>query len=310
MLRCMSTMEIAQFLHGLARSLIGARGQSGLLAATLPPMDSGIDRALAAGSMRFGGRVLRSPLPSVTLRLASGVDAVGLADAWGIEAPIAVSGDVHQATWRIAMRGRALPDLGTRLIEVEDIVIGSWAVTALLQGRPRGDLPGVSAGASPVYDLRERGGMVRAIFVERVTPRGRLTTAGDPVAVRLLEAARGRNPFARPGWAPAADCPFVIISAGETPVAGAALVVDRMSSLALVSAVVIDPATASNSTGEDLVDVLEAVAFENGAGAIRFDGGAFLFEASLGLADRGYTVGPPYDGDSDADVWAEHRLDD
>ena len=164
------------------------------------------DRDRASGRARVDahrGRVLLSPLPRVTLRFPSGVDAAALAEAWNIRAPIAVSGDVHQASWRLAVAGPVLPDPQRRRIEAQGIVFGSWAVTALLGGRPGGDLPDVSAGASPVYDLRERREVVLSISVERVNPGGRLTSAGDPAAVRVLGTARVRNPYARPGWAPA-----------------------------------------------------------------------------------------------------------
>lgn len=302
--------EAERFLGVLAAALGNARGRGGLLAATDPATGSGIGRVVEVGSLRIGGRVLRSPLPRVTLQLASVVDAVVLADAWEIEGPIAVSGDVNQATWRMAVRGGELLEPHGRRVVAEDVVMGCWAVTARLNGRPRGDLPDVSAGASPVYDLRECREVVRSISVERVTPRGRVTSAGDPAAVRLLDAARARNPYARPGWTPAAHSPFVVIEADDTSVAGAALEVERMASLARASAFALAPAIAeADSRVADLIDVLEAVAFDSGAGAIRFDGTAFLLPGSLELAQRGYIMGPPYDGDSDVAVWAECRFD-
>lgn len=236
---------------------------------------------------------------------------MALADAWELDEPIAVSGDVHQARWRIAVRGRASSDTKGRHIEAKDIVVGCWTVTPLIDGRPRGDLPDVSAGASPAYNLREHGGVVRSIIVERVSPDGHLTVAGDPAVARLLDAVRAWNPYARPGWAPAADCPFVVITSREAPVAGAALIVDRTTSVALASSVAIHPAAvAPDCTAADLIDVLEAVAFDNGASVIRLDGTAFLFDEKLHLAQRGYTVEPPYDGDADVEIWAEHSLHD
>lgn len=302
--------EAERFLGVLAAALHNARGRRGLLAATEPAAGSGIGRVVEEGSLRVGGRVLRSPLPRVTLQLASVVDAAVLADAWEIECPIAVSGDVNQATWRMAVRGSELIEPHGRRVVAEDVVMGCWAVSARLNGRPRRDLPDVSAGASPVYDLRECREVVRSISVERVTPRGRVTGAGDPAAVHLLDAARARNPYARPGWAPPANSPFVVIEANDAPVAGAALVVERMSSLARASAFALDSAIVEpDARVADLIDVLEAVAFDSGAGAIRFDGTAFLLPGSLELAQRGYTIGPPYDGDTDVDVWADYRFD-
>jgi hypothetical protein len=59
-----------------------------------------------------------------------------------------------------------------------------------------------------------------------------------------------------------------------------------------------------------LIDALEAVASGGGGTHIRFDATAFLVGERLGLTQRGYIVGPPYDGDADVDVWAERRLRD
>ena len=73
----------------------------------------------------------------------------------------------------------------------------------------------------------------------------------------------------------------------------------------------IDPAAADPAAAAaDLIDVLEAFAFDSEAGAIRLDGTAFHFAAPLRLADRGYEVGPPYDGDTDVEVWSGRRLVD
>lgn len=259
--------------------------------------------------MRLGGRVIRSPLPRVTFRFDGGVDAAAIADVLAIEEPIAVSGDVHQTRWHMAVAGSAVDDPYGRRFVAEDVVVGCWALVAQLDGRPPGEVPEVRAGASPAYDLRKRGAVVVSLAVERVTPQGRLTTAGHPAAVGLLDAARAQNPYARPGWGPAADCPFVVIEAGDSPVAGSALMVDRVASRAYASALVVDPgAVAPDVAAVDLIDVLEAVAIDNGADSLRLDGTSFLCAVPLGLAERGYTVGPPYDGDSDVEVWAERGL--
>jgi hypothetical protein len=195
----------------------------------------------------------------------------------------------------------------------DDVVAGCWVLQAGLEGRPPGEVPEAVAGASPAYDLRERPGLVRVVTVERRPIAVRLAHAGDPAPATLFEAARARNPYARPGWTPDATAPVVLVDAGGSPIAAAALAIDAAAHLAVATAITVaadapDSAGAA-AAGADLVDAVEALALDGGAAAIRFDETAFLVDpAVLRLADRGYFVGPPYDGDADVAVWAERRL--
>jgi hypothetical protein len=84
---------------------------------------------------------------------------------WGIAQPVAVSTDVHQHTWWLHAGGEDLPDPYGRRIASGHPRWGAYVVRIQLSGRPPGPLPGVVAGASPAYDVRERGGAVVAIEI-------------------------------------------------------------------------------------------------------------------------------------------------
>ena len=87
-------------------------------------------------------------------------DARELASLWGIGRPVAVSGDVHQQSWWLMAGGDAIPDEYGPRIAASDLRAGRWRLRARLSARPEGPLPGVAAGASPAYDVTERGGDV------------------------------------------------------------------------------------------------------------------------------------------------------
>jgi hypothetical protein len=91
---------------------------------------------------------------------------VWLADAWGIEQPLGVSGDVHQHRWHLLVAGDELPDPHRRRLAATDPIAGGWTLRVLLDGRPSGPVPDVACGASPAYDLRATGGRVVSITVE------------------------------------------------------------------------------------------------------------------------------------------------
>ena len=144
----------------------------------------------------------------------------------------------------------------------------------------------------------------------RRKPDALQVTAEHAEAVALLDAARARQPFARPGWTPAAGSPFVVLREGGRPVAGAALDRDRPSpGRWYASAVCVEP-EASPAAGSELIDALEAIAHGGGGTHLRFDATAFLVDERLGLTGRGYVTGPPYDGDADVEVWTERLLGD
>lgn len=301
-------LPIDSFAAGLPGALHDAVGADALLAATEPPPGGAIERVVGRDQLSIGGRLLESPIPRVSLRLPRSVDAAELAAAWGIDAPIAVSPGAHQATWRIAGRGPALADPATVRVVAEDVVAGCWVLRAVLEGRPPGPLPQMVAGASPAYPLVAGMCRVVRIDVERRPVAATLGVAGDPGAVAVLEAARRRHPHARPGWTPDAADRFLVVREGGVAAAGAA--VELREGRTFASAIALDPSTATAAAvAADLVDALEAVALGNAAPVLRLDGTAFLVDGPLRLADRGYVVGPPYDGDADVEVWAERRVD-
>jgi hypothetical protein len=109
-----------------------------------------------------------------TLRFRRPIDAERLLDVMGWTRAYAVSGDVHQETWGIRLWASDLPDDGTPgnnpLIGTQNPRLGLWAVMASLAGRPAGDLPKVSAGASPAYDLTTYPAQVTEIEIEPWSP--------------------------------------------------------------------------------------------------------------------------------------------
>ena len=135
-------------------------------------------------------------------------------------------------------------------------------------------------------------------------------TVEDAEAMALLDAARARQPYARPGWTPSRGSPFVLLREGGRPVAGAALEPDHPTpGRWYASAICVEP-DAPPGAGSDLVDALEAIAHGGGGTHLRFDATAFLVDEGLGLTHRGYVTGPPYDGNADVEVWTERLLGD
>ena len=142
----------------------------------------------------------------------------------------------------------------------------------------------------------------------RLQPDVLRVTVDEAEAIGLLDAARARQPYARPGWTPAAGSAFVVLREGGRPVAGAALEPDHPSAGRwYASAVCVEP-DASPAAGSALVDALEAIAHGGGGTHLRFDATAFLADGGLGLTHRGYVTGPPYDGNADVEVWTERLL--
>jgi hypothetical protein len=62
--------------------------------------------------------------------------------------------------------GEVLADAYRRRIVTSELRPGPWHVRIRLAARPPGSLPGVVAGASPAYDVLERGGEVVELVVE------------------------------------------------------------------------------------------------------------------------------------------------
>jgi GNAT superfamily N-acetyltransferase len=300
----------APFLTGLLDRLAGALTARDLEAATQPPDGAGAKRSLDADALRVDLRLLPSALLRATLELDPPVEARELCVAWSIERPVAVSPDVEQRTWQIRVAGDELADPYARRIASASITSGRWDVAAYLVGRPAGDLPGVVSGASPAYDVHERGGAVRRI---EIAPTAHMTRMLEPdhADVRaLLGVMAATHPAWRgagAGWRIDAAATCVVIYDAEGPVAGAALM-DTGDGEARASQLCVVPQRRDRYLGAALLDALEAVARDGGADRLRIDSSAFLLGDELPHARFGYIVGPPYAGDADVEVWAEKDL--
>ena len=102
-----------------------------------------------------------------TLTLHRSISARALAEALGWERPLGVSGDVHQRSFSIRLYES---QVASDRVATRTPTAGSWEIRALLTARPAGDLPGIHAGASPAYDLRERDAEVQRITFRPTTP--------------------------------------------------------------------------------------------------------------------------------------------
>jgi hypothetical protein len=158
----------AAFLAALPGALAGAGTAPELEAASAPPPAAGIARGAQPHQVRTadGMQLVPARAPSVTLSLSPPAGARELATLWGIERPVAVSSDVHQASWWLQSGGEVVADAYRRRIATSELRPGLWHVRIRLDGRPAGPLPGVVAGASPAYDVLDRGGDVVALVIE------------------------------------------------------------------------------------------------------------------------------------------------
>jgi hypothetical protein len=303
----MATVE-RPFLDTLPQRLAGAISAGELDAATRPPDGAGVARSFGPGHVRVDLRLVPDPLPRVTLDVDPPADARELCAAWAIERPVAVSPDVHQRTWQILVAGDELPDPYARRIAAATITAGRWDVRPYLAGRPGGELPGVVSGASPAYDVRERGGAVRRI---EIAPRARMTRLLEPghADVRaLLDVMASAQPAWRgsgAGWRVDPAAAFVVIYDAGAPVAGGALL---GAGVAHASQLCVVPGRLGEYLGAALLDTLEALARDRGDARLRLDSSAFLLGDELPHARCGYAIGPPYAGDADVEVWAEKDL--
>ena len=265
--------------------------------ATRPPEGTGIARSSQPDHLRVGLRLLPSPLSRVTLDLDPPADVRELCRAWGINRPVAASPDVHQRTWSILAAG-------------DRITAGRWDITPYLSGRPAGELPGAVSGASPAYDVHERGGEVRAIEIAPTPWTTRILDPGDRDARALVAAMSSAYPAWRgsgEAWSVDPAASFVAVYDGEEPVAGAALT-DSSDRVAWASQHCLVPERRRPDLGAALLDAREAVARDLGAGRLRLRSSAFLLGDDLPHARYGYAIGPPYEGDTDVEVWAEKAL--
>jgi hypothetical protein len=86
------------------------------------------------------------------LALTPPFSARDLCLALGWRRPFAISGDVHQVCWYVALGGDA-PIAPRSQVPVTAPSFGPWEVRAELTERPEGDLPSLRAGPGPAYDL-------------------------------------------------------------------------------------------------------------------------------------------------------------
>ncbi len=95
----------------------------------------------------------REERTSFSLRLASPLAARTVIAGLSLSRPYATSGDVHQEEWELSSWTTDIDDRWGPRIAVHTPHLGHWAVEPKLAGRPAGELPKLTAGASPAYDL-------------------------------------------------------------------------------------------------------------------------------------------------------------
>ncbi len=299
-----------QLLTGLPARLAATLGAAELVAATSALSGPGIGCLLRYDELRIGGRLLPSSIPRVVISLDSPIDARSLCVAWGVERPVAVSGDVRQRNWQIRMAGDELADPYSRRIAVTPIRAGRWEVELRLAGRPAGALPDIVAGASPAYDILERSAEISRIEVNPAAVQAAVIGGGRADARTLLNAMTLLHPVWRSGWEVKPATEFVVVYRGEQPIAGAALEHDERKgqrcSAAKRFCVIPDPDI--GYAGSALLDVLEAASLAQGSQRLTLDASVFLHAATIPFLRHGYRVAPIYDGDADAEVWAEREL--
>jgi len=291
------------FLAGLTARLQGAIDAADLDAVTQPPDGAGISRSSQPDEICIDLRVLPSPVPRITLNLDPPADARDLCALWGITRPAAVSGDVHQRTWSVLVAGDELPDPDRRRIAARPLTAGRWDVEPRLTERPSGELPGVVCGASPAYDVRERGGKVRAIVIAASARTTRVLEPHDPDARTVREAMAAAFPVWRGGWNVRDDAQVVVLYHDGRPAAGAAII-DEGAGTAAASQLCVVPECRAQGLGAALLEALEAIALDRGFDRLRLDESAFLAASEVPHERFGYAVGPPYAGDTDVPVWA------
>ncbi|CAN5690898.1 hypothetical protein BH11MYX1_BH11MYX1_32870 [soil metagenome] len=105
-------------------------------------------------------------------------DASWFVQSWKLAHPYALAMDVHQQSWIIELFDRAVEDPHNKRVALKATTFGAWTVRLRLEGRPKGVLPKVVAGASPAYDLATYPARVVGIDIEEVRPPA--TAPGSP----------------------------------------------------------------------------------------------------------------------------------
>lgn len=204
------------------------------------------------------------------------------------------------------MGGDEVPDPYQRRITVAPLLVGCWEVRPQLTGRPPGPLPVLVAGASPAYDVSERGGRVAQIEVTRARFGAVLATGADPAVSELLGRMALDYPAWRSGWTARPSDVVAMVIEEEHPVCGA--VISVSGSVAQATRLSLVPRGSGGlAMGGQLLDLLEAVAMDRGCERLTLDTSAFL-HPDLPYRQHGYTVQPPYEGDPDAPIWVQLNL--
>ncbi len=87
------------------------------------------------------------------LKLKQPVNAYQLSQVMGWARPYISSPVVHQTSWNVRLWKEDVSDPYGPRVHLATPAAGVWIVNAQVDHRPSGRLPGVSAGASPAYDL-------------------------------------------------------------------------------------------------------------------------------------------------------------
>jgi tetratricopeptide (TPR) repeat protein len=90
---------------------------------------------------------------SVDITLKDPCSAKTFCKTIGWNSPYLVSPDVHQTTWEIQIPRDPIGKVEDHRVATTYPKVGSWSVRAVVKSRPDGELPEITAGASPAYSL-------------------------------------------------------------------------------------------------------------------------------------------------------------
>jgi hypothetical protein len=128
-----------------------------------------------------------------TLRLAKPLPARSVIAALNLARPYAVSGDPHQESWEIGLWTVDIDDRYGPKIGTHAPHLGAWAVEVNLVDRPQGEMPKLTAGPAPAYDLTVLDAEVAEFQIELWSDwqqLERIETADTPTAPK---SALGRE---------------------------------------------------------------------------------------------------------------------
>jgi len=149
----------------LLRSLPAALGRPPANLATEPALDELARRAARIGDLTVGTH----DADELPLTLASPLDAKRFVELVGLRGELfAVSGDVHQRSWRLVVKTQDVADPHGKRIATERPRLGGFVLDVALEARPEGPLPDLSAGASPAYAIGRHPMKVKRLTLERI----------------------------------------------------------------------------------------------------------------------------------------------